>query len=96
MFLIPQLPPPTFKAADKWSAPCNAFLARALKKDPRERPDAATLLQDPFMQEGSKLTPDLLLELFARAKGRVRFTWTQRTAHTKTHWRSPQNAKPRR
>lgn len=86
MFLIPQLPPPTFKAADKWSAPCNAFLARALKKDPRERPDAATLLQDPFMQEGSKLTPDLLLELFARAKGRVRFSRTHAIRDTHTFY----------
>lgn len=72
MFLIPQLPPPTFKQPDKWSAACNAWLARALKKDPKERPDAATLLQDPFMQEGAKLTAELLLELFSRAKGRVR------------------------
>ena len=72
MFLIPQLPPPTFKTPEKWSAPCNAFLSKALKKDPKERPDAATLLQDPWMQEGAKFTADLLMELFSRAKGRVR------------------------
>jgi hypothetical protein len=72
MFLIPQLPPPTFKVADKWSPACNAWLARALQKDPSARPDAATLLQDPFMLEAAKLTPDILLDVFSRAKGRVR------------------------
>ncbi len=35
MFLIPQLPPPTVKAPEKWSPAFNEFIAKMLIKDPK-------------------------------------------------------------
>jgi serine/threonine protein kinase len=45
LFLIPQLPPPTLEPAKLWSDAFVHFISRCLRKDPRERPDAAECLR---------------------------------------------------
>lgn len=45
---------------------CNG----SAEADRLQRPDSATLLQHPFMQDAAKMTGETLLDLFVRVKGR--------------------------
>ena len=45
LYQIPQAPPPTLTAPEKWPADMRAFVAAALVKEPAERPSASDLLQ---------------------------------------------------
>ncbi|KAJ1545490.1 hypothetical protein HK096_006354 [Nowakowskiella sp. JEL0078] len=49
IFKIPALPPPQLKAPEKYSPEFNDFISQCLKKDPKERPSAETLLKHPFI-----------------------------------------------
>mmetsp|Transcript_53326 Transcript_53326/g.137917 ORF Transcript_53326/g.137917 Transcript_53326/m.137917 type:complete len:720 (-) Transcript_53326:196-2355(-) len=49
LFLIPQLPPPQLERPEQWSSPFVHFVSRCVLKEPSERPDAAGLLLDPFV-----------------------------------------------
>lgn len=53
LFNIPKDPPPTLQAKNQWSPEFHAFLERCLIKDPKERPTAEQLLQDPFVRSVS-------------------------------------------
>ena len=46
---FPPLPVPQMKNTANWSAECQDFIARMLKKNPKDRPEASELLQDPFL-----------------------------------------------
>lgn len=56
--------PPKLDAPSKWSKDFNNFLAKALTKDPMQRPSADVLLKHPFIcrEIDSKPIRDLLLE----------------------------------
>uniref|UniRef100_A0A6M2DVN4 Putative serine/threonine protein kinase n=1 Tax=Xenopsylla cheopis TaxID=163159 RepID=A0A6M2DVN4_XENCH len=56
--------PPKLDAPSKWSKDFNGFLAKALTKDPNQRPSADLLLKHPFIcrEIDSKPIRDLLLE----------------------------------
>jgi len=50
IFLIPSRPPPTLAEPDKWSPEFVALVTSLLQKDPKLRPDAATVLKsNPFV-----------------------------------------------
>jgi len=47
---IPLAPSPTLQQPEKWSPAFNSFLARSLRKDPKQRASAEELLEDPFVK----------------------------------------------
>jgi len=59
MFLIPSLPPPTVKQPDNFTAPFNEFIAKILVKDPAMRPNAETILKEPFLTDAPNWSEDL-------------------------------------
>ncbi|OMJ70473.1 hypothetical protein SteCoe_31546 [Stentor coeruleus] len=49
LYMTANGPPPSLNDKAKWSLEFNRFVTRCLTKDPRSRPDADTLLGDPFI-----------------------------------------------
>ena len=49
LYLTANGPPPSLNEKEKWSPEFNRFVTRCLTKDPNMRPDAETLLSDPFI-----------------------------------------------
>jgi serine/threonine protein kinase len=69
IFLIPQLPPPTVRDPTRFSSLFNDFIARALVKDPNQRPNAVTLLaESPFLAQGRNATFDVMKEPMEKLK----------------------------
>ena len=66
IFLIPSRPPPTLRDADRWSPALNDFVRQCLTKDPKSRPDAATLLRHPLLRGTQAQNP--LLPLLAEQR----------------------------
>ncbi|KAL6065407.1 serine/threonine-protein kinase dst2 isoform X3 [Balamuthia mandrillaris] len=50
LFNIPRNDPPTLQDKEKWSPEFHSFLAACLQRDPAKRPDAAGLLEHPFVK----------------------------------------------
>lgn len=49
MFVIKNNPPRGLSEPHKWSREFNAFISRCLIVDPKDRPTAKELLNDPFI-----------------------------------------------
>ena len=69
LFLIATKPPPTLTEPDKWTPEFNNFLNRCLQKNPKDRPTAKELLQDPFLlrhkeEEGQDILAALVDDCF--------------------------------
>src|SRR3989338_2073618 len=60
LFMINQLPSPTFKEPKKFSAIFNDFIAKCLIKNPEERFSAEELLNHPFISQVKQ--PDIVLK----------------------------------
>ncbi|KAJ3218689.1 Serine/threonine-protein kinase 3 [Dinochytrium kinnereticum] len=56
IFMIPTKPPPKLENESKYSKDFKDFVARCLTKDPKERPTAEMLLQDPFVVQNRGLS----------------------------------------
>eukprot|EP01089_Gocevia_fonbrunei_P001341 TRINITY_DN11244_c0_g1_i1.p1 TRINITY_DN11244_c0_g1~~TRINITY_DN11244_c0_g1_i1.p1 ORF type:complete len:181 (-),score=36.92 TRINITY_DN11244_c0_g1_i1:583-1125(-) len=61
---VPKSKPPTFKEPSKWSSDFNDFLSKCLTYNPKQRPDALTLLGHPWVQniKGPEVLRSRLLE----------------------------------
>ena len=62
MFAIKNNPPQGLTDPEKWSPEFNAFVSRCLTVDPKKRPSAKELLQDPFIKKnkGSAVLAELV------------------------------------
>jgi serine/threonine-protein kinase 24/25/MST4 len=91
LFLIPKNPPPVLDG--NFSTVFKDFVDRCLRKEPRERPSASTLLRHPFIRKAKKTT--YLTELIERhERYQVRFGDKEREEEVATpppQQRSPQN-----
>ncbi|KAJ3105217.1 Serine/threonine-protein kinase 4 [Phlyctochytrium planicorne] len=65
IFMIPTKPPPRLENESRYSKEFKDFVARCLTKDPKERPSAETLLEDPFITQSKGLS--VLSEVVAQA-----------------------------
>jgi serine/threonine kinase 3 len=62
IFMIPTKPPPHFKEESAATAHFKEFLAKCLVKDPNNRPDATSLLEEPFVKSHLNTNLNYLIE----------------------------------
>ena len=67
LFAIPRQDPPKLKEQAQWSEKMHTFLARCVVKEPKERPTAEELLDDPFVRDVVG-TPADVVALVAKAR----------------------------
>lgn len=74
LYMTANGPPPSLNDKTKWSLEFNRFVTRCLTKDPRSRPDADTLLGDPFIAmapSDGKLQFSIYIDNWIKRKKRI-------------------------
>ncbi|KAH3757889.1 protein serine/threonine kinase [Pelomyxa schiedti] len=66
IFTIVAKPPSTLSQPNNWSPEFNRFIARCLVTNPEQRPNAADLLSDPFIEKGKSVPSECMKYLVAQ------------------------------